>query len=74
MENARARTRRADACVGCNDVRAEKEVKGQDVVGEGVHMCSGCMALVVKGADKEAKVEVQVTVLKGRKKVKQDVK
>jgi hypothetical protein len=70
VENARARTRRADACVGCNNVRAEKEEKGQDVVGEGVHMCSGCMALVVKGRDEQGKVEVQVRVLKGRKKAK----
>lgn len=74
VENVRARTRRADACVGCNDVRAEKEGKDQDVVGEGVYMCSGCMALVVKGRDEQGKVEVQVTVLKGRKKVKLEAK
>jgi hypothetical protein len=74
VENVRARTRRADACVGCNDVRAEKEAKDQDVVGEGVYMCSGCMALVIKGRDEQGKVEVQVTVLKGRKKVKLEAK
>jgi hypothetical protein len=55
-------------------VRAEKEAMDQDVVGEGVYMCSGCMALVVKGRDEQSKVEVQVTVLKGRKKVKLEAK
>jgi hypothetical protein len=49
IEMARARTHRADACNECSEVRTEREVKGQDVISEGVHMCSGCLSLVVKG-------------------------
>jgi hypothetical protein len=51
VEMAKARTYRADACSECSEVRTEREVKGEDVIGEGVHMCSGCLALVVKGGD-----------------------
>jgi hypothetical protein len=43
-EVAKARTHRADACSECSEVRNEREVKSEDV-----HMCSGCLALVVKG-------------------------
>jgi hypothetical protein len=48
VEMARARTHRADACTECCEVRTEREVKGEDVISEGVHMCSGCLALIVK--------------------------
>jgi hypothetical protein len=51
VEMARARTHRADACTECSEVRTGREVKGEDVVGEDVHMCSGCLALVAKGGD-----------------------
>lgn len=48
VEMARARSLRADGCVECSDMRTEREKKGDDVISEGVHMCSGCQALVVK--------------------------
>lgn len=48
VEMARARSRRADGCVECSDLRTEREKKGEGVIREGVHMCSGCQALVVK--------------------------
>jgi hypothetical protein len=46
---AKARTHRADACSECSEVRTEREVKGENVIGEGVNMCSGCLSLDVKG-------------------------
>jgi hypothetical protein len=54
VEMAKARTHRADACTECSEVRTEREVKGEDVIGEGVNMCSGCLALVVKGGDEDS--------------------
>jgi len=48
VEMARARSRRADGCDECVRVRSEREKKGEDVIGEGVHMCSGCQALIIK--------------------------
>ena len=48
VEMARARSRRADGCDECSSMRTEREQKGEDVIGRGVHMCSGCQALVVK--------------------------
>jgi hypothetical protein len=51
VEMAKARTHRADACSECSEVRTEREVKGENAISEGMHMCSGCLALVVKGGD-----------------------
>lgn len=47
---ARSRSRRAGGCDECISMRTQREEKGEDVIGRDVHMCSGCQALVVKGA------------------------
>jgi hypothetical protein len=54
VEMAKARTHRADACTECSEVRTEREVNDEDVIGEGVNMCSSCLALVVKGGDEDS--------------------
>jgi hypothetical protein len=53
IEVAKVRTHRADACSECSEVRTEREVKGEDVISEGVNMCSGCLSLVVKGGSED---------------------
>lgn len=50
VEMARSRSRRAGGCDECISMRTQREEKGEDVIGRDVHMCSGCQALVVKGA------------------------